>query len=195
VDDYYESGVLNRIGQIFKSLPNPSLVVGNCNVWNADGTLQYVNKPSSLRFEDLVMGWEFFPHPVNPAAYFYHRSVHDLIGPYNETFGAAHDLAFVLGAARVANTQYHDEIWGNWCKLEGTITVQEQMSDKSALRYKTVMNSFYSELSALRRLKTWMRKHFLRNKRRIRGLFRIFVKAGRRWTDIISNRDENSQKG
>lgn len=32
VDDFYEPNVLNRIVEIFKTLPEPSLLVGNCNI-------------------------------------------------------------------------------------------------------------------------------------------------------------------
>jgi len=41
VDDFYEPDVLNRISEIFKALPEPSLLVGNCNVWVDDDKLKF----------------------------------------------------------------------------------------------------------------------------------------------------------
>ena len=49
VDDYYEPNVLCRIAEIFKTLPEPSLLVGNCNVWDNDGKLVEENKRGLLR--------------------------------------------------------------------------------------------------------------------------------------------------
>ena len=48
VDDYYEPNVLNRVADIFKALPEPSLLVGNCNVWDDAGNLWFVNRPRTL---------------------------------------------------------------------------------------------------------------------------------------------------
>jgi glycosyltransferase involved in cell wall biosynthesis len=170
VDDYYEPGVLKHVAEIFKTQPEPSFLAGNCNVWNADGTLQYVNKPSSLRFLDLLMGWEFYPHPVNPVAYFYHKSLHSHTGYYDKKFGAAHDLEFILRAAYIANTHYIDEILGNWRKLKGTITVKEQENGVAKQSYNRVMKSYLNRLSILQRIGICVKRPFLRYKRRINNL-------------------------
>ena len=36
VDDFYEPNVLNQVVELFIKLPDPSFVVGNCNVLNDD---------------------------------------------------------------------------------------------------------------------------------------------------------------
>jgi len=41
VDDYYEPNVLKRVTEIFKILPEPSLLVGNCNIWDSNGFKVY----------------------------------------------------------------------------------------------------------------------------------------------------------
>jgi len=70
VDDFYEPDVLNRISEIFKALPEPSLLVGNCNVWVDDDKLKFLNKPTKLKLTDLLLGFNVNQYPVNPSAYF-----------------------------------------------------------------------------------------------------------------------------
>jgi len=68
VDDFYEPNVLNRIAQIFKQLPEPSLIVGNCNIWDDGSKLKKVNKLARLELRDLLLGNWVNPFPVNPSA-------------------------------------------------------------------------------------------------------------------------------
>ncbi|MEC4816347.1 MAG: glycosyltransferase family 2 protein, partial [Scytonema sp. PMC 1069.18] len=82
VDDYYEPNVLNRVSEIFKTLPEPSLLVGNCNVWNDEGRIIHLNKPSKLEFSELLLIPYKNYFPMNPSAYFYHISLHQKIGFY-----------------------------------------------------------------------------------------------------------------
>ncbi len=146
VDDYYEDGILNRIVYYFNQLPEPSLLVGNCNVWDAQGNLHYINKPAKLRITDLLLGWEINPHPVNPAAYFYHKSLHDVIGGYDLNNHYAMDLDFLLKATTAATTKYMDEIWGNFRKLEGTKTVLDQQRCEAQERKNKIMREHRRKL-------------------------------------------------
>ena len=82
VDDFYEPGTLARVVELLHDLPSPALAVGNCNAWEG-GAVKYVNRPADLRFEKLLLGPDFYPFPFNPAAYFYDKSLHELIGPYD----------------------------------------------------------------------------------------------------------------
>lgn len=70
VDDYYESGVLYQVSQLFKTLPEPSFVVGNCRIVNDAGHTLGLNKPAKLRLFDLVLGLNVNPYPCNSCAYF-----------------------------------------------------------------------------------------------------------------------------
>ena len=45
VDDFYEANVLNRVIENFKSLPEPSLLVGNCNILDGEDNFIEINKP------------------------------------------------------------------------------------------------------------------------------------------------------
>ena len=113
VDDFYEPGTLARVLEFFQDRDSPRLVVGNCNAWQ-EGVLQYVNRPSDLRFEKLLLGPDFYPFPFNPSAYFYDKSLHELIGPYDVSDEFSMDLDFLLRAVRVAHVVYVDETWGNY---------------------------------------------------------------------------------
>jgi glycosyltransferase involved in cell wall biosynthesis len=130
VDDYYQPGVLNKIAEIFEGLPEPSFLVGNCNILHANGDLKKINEPNRLGITDLLLGLRlgkrFGVHPVNPSAYFYHSSLHRLVGPYDEHEHYAMDVDFILKAVQAAHVEYVDEIWGNFRLLEGTKTVTDK---------------------------------------------------------------------
>ena len=128
VDDYYDPGVLNRIVDIVRKLDQPRFLAGNCNVWGDDDVLLYVNRPSHLEPDRLALGWNYFPYPVNPVAYFYPRALHDAIGPYDEGEPYVMDVEFVLRAVRSLPTKYFDETWGNYRCIEGTKTVEHARS-------------------------------------------------------------------
>jgi glycosyltransferase involved in cell wall biosynthesis len=113
VDDFYEPGTFARVLELFENLPSPALLVGNCNAWQGDSLL-YVNRPTDLRFEKLLLGPDFYPFPFNPAGYFYDRSLHDAIGSYDISDEYSMDLDFLLRAVRVARAVYVDETWGNY---------------------------------------------------------------------------------
>lgn len=177
VDDYYEAGVLNRIVEIFETRSEPSLVVGNCNVWDHAGRLKYVNKPANLGITDLLLGWSINPHPVNPSAYFYHRSLHDRVGWYDVDDHYAMDLAFLLKAVKVATTAYHNEIWGNYREIDGTKTVTDKQRGMSSERARRIRVEHRRQLSirdqfqvlrlqALHALTRLLKRSFRREKKR-----------------------------
>lgn len=147
VDDYFEPNVLNKIVNLFDNLPEHCLLVGNCNVRDSKGNLRYVNKPGKLTTKDLLLGWEINPHPVNPSAYFYHKSIHDVIGGYDRDNHFAMDLDFILKASRIANFQYIDEIWGNFCELDGSKTVIDRKRGEGQKRYKMLLREHRRKLS------------------------------------------------
>ena len=130
VDDYYEPSLLTRVARYFETLPEPSLLVGNCNVRDEQGEIIFVNKPAKIKLEDLLLGYLANPHPVNPSAYFYHTSLHAKIGSYKVEEHYALDLDFLLRAVQVAHVEYVDEVWGNQRLIEGTKTFDDIKSGK-----------------------------------------------------------------
>ena len=118
-DDYYEPGVLNRIMKLFESLPEPAFVVANCQVRDGADRILRVNRPERMKLTDLLAGAE---PPYNPAAYFYHKSVHQLIGLYDEGDHYTMDLDFIIRLVQRIPVFYYNEIWGNFRWFEGAKT-------------------------------------------------------------------------
>lgn len=150
-DDYYEPNVLNRVLEIFKELPQPSLLVGNCNIWADDGHLLFVNKPKKLKFIDLLLGPDANPFPLNPSAYFYHIYLHQSIGSYNIDEHYTMDVDFLLRAVQVATVKYVDETWGNYRQIEGTKTVSDIENGQSSRRVECLMKTYRKNLPLFQR--------------------------------------------
>lgn len=146
VDDYYEPNVLNRILVIFEKLSEPSLLVGNCNIWGDDNRLKRILKPKRLKITDLLVGYEINPFPFNPSAYFYHTSIHKKIGLYETEEHFAMDVDFLLKAVQVAHIKYVNEIWGNYRQITGTKTVEDINSGQNKIRLQKLMNTYYQQL-------------------------------------------------
>lgn len=152
VDDYYETNVLNRVLEIFHALPEPSLLVGNCNVWDETGQLKFVNKPKKLKLSDLLLGFKANQFPVNPSAYFYHTSLHEKIGHFKVEEQYAMDLDLLLRAVQASTVVYIDEIWGNFQMFEGTKTVNDKNNKQARLRKENLLKSYRKDLPLLQRL-------------------------------------------
>lgn len=169
VDDYYEPNVLNRVLEIFKSLPEPSLLVGNCHVWDNEGKLEYINKPAKLKITDLLLGFDVNPHPVNPSAYFYHASLHKKVGLYKTNEHYVMDLDFLLQAVQAATVTYVDEIWGNYRLLEDTKTVVDIKSGQSSQRNQQLLRFYQIKLPLFQQWKIAMKRklHTSRNWHRL----------------------------
>lgn len=152
VDDYYEPDVLGRVLKIFSTLPEPSLVVGNCNVLDDSGAVIYLNRPQKLGLFYLISGFDIHQWPVNPAAYFYHKSLHEKVGLYdvNEHYGL--DLDFLLRAVQEANVAYVDETWGNWRNLRGNKTFQLCERGENIDVCHTIFRKYEKDLPAKKRM-------------------------------------------
>lgn len=161
VDDSYEPNVLNTIVDRFKRLPEPTLLVGNCNVWDDAGNLLEVNKPRKLRLFDLVTGLNIHPYPCNPAAYFYHASLHQKIGFYDLTDHYSMDLEFLLRAVQIANVVYVDQVLGNYRRLEGTKTVNDMKNGQTNERVMRLLKHYRKDLSFLQQTQLALRDRWL----------------------------------
>jgi glycosyltransferase involved in cell wall biosynthesis len=141
VDDYYEPGVLNEILDIFRSLPEPSLLVGNCNVWDDDDNLLFVSRPCRISYLNLLMQY-MKAFPPNPAAYFYHKSLHGRIELYDVDEHFAMDVHFILKAVQVAHIKKVNRLWGNWRFLSGTKTFRDVESGENRRRVAAIYASY-----------------------------------------------------
>ncbi|NWF57766.1 MAG: glycosyltransferase [Fischerella sp.] len=168
VDDFYEPNVLNRVLEIFKDLPEPSLLVGNCNIWGNNGHINNVNKPSRLKLEDLLLGSDINPFPANPSAYFYHTSLHQIIGMYKVDEDYAMDLDFILRSVKHATVKYVDEVWGNFRLIEGTKTFNNVKTGRNIKSKKLIFDLYRKELSLSKRTVLVSKIYFFRTLMKIK---------------------------
>jgi hypothetical protein len=136
--------------EIFEKLPEPSFVSGYCKIWKPDGTA-IINKPKSLKFVDLVSHRSGFP--LNPSSYFYHKSIHDIVGGYNEEEHYALDVEFIFRAVQVAHTKVEKEVWGNWRYLEETKTFQDNVKGLSRKRIDKIYTYYQKKLNLWQRFR------------------------------------------
>ncbi len=165
VDDYYEPNVLNRVLEIFKTLPNPTFLVGNCNLWNDEEEKIHINKPQKMHFYDLLLGWDINPFPANPSAYFYHTSIHEKIGLYDTEDHDAMDLHFLLKTVQVATVKYIDETWGNFRVIKGTKTYNSNQSGETLKRIERILEDYRQKLPFALRFKLSVKRQFYKKKR------------------------------
>ncbi|MCF7908152.1 MAG: glycosyltransferase [Candidatus Omnitrophica bacterium] len=174
VDDFYEPGVLNQILELFKDLPEPSLLVGNCNVWGDEGKILQINKPKKMGITDLLSLKE--PFPWNPSAYFYHKSLHQKIGLYltDEPYGPyMMDIDFIIRAVLVAKVKYIDEIWGNLRLIKGAKTTTLKEKGLHDIYYNQLLERHRQKLSFPLRVLT-MIKYILFRKFKVRRISYYF---------------------
>lgn len=163
VDDYYESGALDFVLDKFTSLPEPSLLVGNCAVWGDGGEVLWVNKPKHLNRNKLLAADErYYPFPVNPSAYFYHKSLHDSIGLYDVTEHYVMDIDFILRAIKNSHAEYVDVQLGNYRYIEGTKTFIDSSDGKGNKRFMKLINNHINTLEFGDRLSIWSHSLFCR---------------------------------
>jgi glycosyltransferase involved in cell wall biosynthesis len=167
VDDYYEPNVLNRIVEWFEELPEPSLLVGNCNIWNDQGQLVGINRPKHLQLTDLLLGQNINPFPLNPSAYFYHRSLHQQIGCYSIDDHYSMDVDFLFRAVQIAHLKYVDQTWGNYRLIAGTKTFVDCASGENAVRLGQLMHRYRRQLPQGKRVQFEVKYFFYKNWERL----------------------------
>ena len=101
---------------------------------------------------DLLLGSDVNPFPVNPSAYFYHRSLTKAIGLFATDEHYVMDLDFILKAVRVANVKYVDEVWGNFRLIVGTKTRTDIQSNTMMRRQDRMLRKYQKCLPLSRRL-------------------------------------------
>lgn len=171
VDDFYEPDVLNKVLRHFENYPEPTLLVGNCNCWNSQRELYKVNKPYRLDIQSFVLGYDAYPHPANPSAYFYHASLHKHIGWYDEQDHYTMDLDFICKAVQVANVVYVDEVWGNFYLHEGSKTATDAMR-QGRQRVDAVLRKYRCGFPMPQRLLLTIEYHLYRRIPRAKYLLR-----------------------
>lgn len=123
VDDGYNPFTLNRIVDIFEANPSLEFITGNCKLFDLEGKLIYINRPQRVKHYHLFSYLE--PFPINPAAYFYKKSVHEKTGLYTVENHSTMDYEFILKACTKTNIIYFNEDWGYAIYHENSKTLQD----------------------------------------------------------------------
>jgi glycosyltransferase involved in cell wall biosynthesis len=154
VDDFYEPNVLNRVSTLFETLTEPTLLVGNCNVLTENNQLLHITHVEKLDLYILLNFWRDtgIQWPVNPSAYFYHKSLHQKIGLFKVEEQFAMDLDFLIRAVQSANIVCVNEVWGNFRYIEGTKTFREIQAGRHLMCRRRLYRQYRKNLPLLERV-------------------------------------------
>ena len=153
VDDYYADHTLNEVVKRLNNDSSIDFITGNCHVWNADGQLIYVNRPSKLEKHHVLSGYHF---PVNPTAYFYRKSIHENVGFYNEKNHYNMDLEFIIRVTLNYKLTYVDCDWGNFRMLPNTKTFSDQAANNLEFRKKELLSQYLKQESYFVQLQVFL---------------------------------------
>ena len=167
VDDYYTENALSQVRSILTKDASLSFIVGNCNVWQPNGELLYINKPHKLKTSHILSGYFF---PVNPSAYFYRKEIHQKIGGYNTDNHFNMDLEFLINASTVTTLKYYPMDWGNFRLLPNTKTVSDQDLGLLENRKKELFQTYLRKFSLQVRFYTFCISKFESVKRNFRKI-------------------------
>lgn len=144
VDDFYSDGCLNEVSQILFQNPEIQYLVGDCNVWDENKKLIYVNRPSKVQKWHVFSGFHF---SVNPSAYFYQKRLHDQVGLYPLDNHFNMDLEMILRLRNVTTFHYYSKIWGNFRMLPNAKTFEDQFSNQLENRKQDLLIKYLAKQS------------------------------------------------
>ncbi len=170
VDDYYSEGVLNEVVSLLHADASIDFITGNCNVWDAQGELIYLNRPTPIEKHHVLSGYHF---PVNPTAYFYRRSIHEKIGFYNEKNHYNMDLEFIIQTVLQYKITYVDRIWGNFRMLPNSKTFSDQSTKQLEIRKHALLSSYIKKTSYYVKLQVWLYRMKKKQYHRVHYFFRV----------------------
>lgn len=123
VDDEYLAGGPALAVTSLRTKPGPGFFWGACEIDFQGDSPNWIQRPWRLQAWRLLAGWPFGPHPVNPSSYFYHRSLHDVAGPYREDEHYVMDLEFIARATPfLRSLLLSDQLIGRFRLAPGTKT-------------------------------------------------------------------------
>jgi len=140
-DDYYEPEIFGTVSSAFQGMSRPSMVFGNCIIWNDASEIWGVHEPKLIDIVEWLLPSGDGLIPVNPVQYFYSADLHALIGNYDEGEYMHYimDAEFLFRAIQVTNHRYINRVFGNFRLISGTKTLsdmQESIADSRFLRLK-----------------------------------------------------------
>lgn len=148
-DDFYAKDALSFAHSLFKNaLPN-TFMVGNCRVLREDGSEYMINRPSPFNPVNFMLDYNF---PFNPSAYFYHKSLHDLVGFYDVQDHLTMDIDFILRLLSVAQIEYRDKLIGNYVMVANSKTMQEISLGRNIENLRLVFEKHLDQLTLFQRV-------------------------------------------
>lgn len=160
-DDWYEPGALKTAKTYFENAPPNSFLVGNCRVLKENGEVYMINKPFPFDPVAFMIDYTF---PYNPSAYFYHKSLHEMVGLYQVDDHYTMDIDFILSIMPVANIYYQDQILGNYVMIATSKTMTEIASGRNRDNLERVFEKHIPNLSLTDRIRLRVHKGLGKNR-------------------------------
>ncbi len=151
VDDEYCPGTIAEALSLLELQPEPAMVVGNCEVLDGDRNRLYVSTPQCLDVDSILIARPGSIYPINPAAYFYHKSLHDAAGGFDVEDHQTMDVDFLLRAFALIKPQYVPKTWAIFCLHGASKTALAMQSDGLRAQKRSVFRRHLSGLPVGRR--------------------------------------------
>jgi len=145
VDDFYEAETLSFIQTRLKRCSTPVFLTGKCRVVDSLGRVKGISDPKDLSLTNLLA--RRCEYPCNPSAYFYEKSLHEVVGYYDTKDHHSMDLDFICRVLSVCSITYVDRILGNFREVEGTKTYRSKQSGAHFDRKHKVLSRYRRRLS------------------------------------------------
>jgi len=143
-DDRYEPGAIAKAHSFFKAARKDSFFLGDCRVLHEDGSEYMINRPWPFSRVAFMLDYTF---PFNPSAYFYHKSLHEKLGYYNENDHLTMDIDFLLRLTGKAEIVYSGEILGNYVMLAGSKTMKEISAGRNIENLQKVFKEHFPDFT------------------------------------------------
>lgn len=152
-DDEYRPGAIREALEALAKLPAPGFVVGNCAVEDDEGREIYISVPGNLTVEDILIARPGTIFPINPASYFYHKSIHDAVGPFDLADRQTMDLDFLIRAFAHVRPVHVNRVWATFRLHEESKTAIEMQKGSLRAKKHLLYNRYRKQLSPARQLR------------------------------------------
>jgi hypothetical protein len=105
-----------------------------------------------------------YSFPYNPSAYFYHKSIHRLIGNYDESDHLTMDIDFLFRMIKVARIRYEDEDFGNYVMVSDSKTMQEISAGRNVENLRKVFAKYEGQLTLAQKLNLFFQRMLGKNR-------------------------------
>jgi hypothetical protein len=102
--------------------------------------------------------------PYNPSAYFYHKSLHDKLGYYDEEDHLTMDIDFLMRLKGKASIEYTNQILGNYVMLAKSKTMQEISAGRNKVNLEKVFIRHRKNLSPGEKVRYLLQKSMGKNR-------------------------------